>query len=88
MARGASLFFFHPSPPNNTLTPKSPPNNNTTPHHNKQPPTARNICLAHGSLDAFFRDVLGADVVCLQEVKLSRDKIAAEYALVDGYEVC
>jgi len=35
-----------------------------------QPPTARNVQLAHGSLASFFRDELKADVVCLQEVRV------------------
>ena len=34
------------------------------------PPTARNIQLAHGSLAKFFREGLGADIVCLQEVRM------------------
>lgn len=33
-----------------------------------QPPTARNIVLAHGSMAKFFKQELEADIVCLQEV--------------------
>jgi exonuclease III len=60
------------------------------PHPNlraPQPPTARNIQLAHGSLAAFFRGYLGGDVLCLQEVKLSGEKVTKELACVDGFEV-
>ncbi|GBF96576.1 exodeoxyribonuclease iii [Raphidocelis subcapitata] len=50
------------------------------------PPTVRNIELAHGSLAAFFKGHLAADVVCLQEVKLSSEKLTKELVCVDGFE--
>jgi hypothetical protein len=43
-----------------------------------KPPTARNIALAHGSLAAFFKKELAADVIALQEVRAERAPGAAD----------
>lgn len=44
------------------------------------------IVQQHGSMDVFFRTVLQADIVCLQETKLSADQLTRDMACVPGYE--
>lgn len=49
-----------------------------------QAPTVRNIDLRHKNLHEYFRNVLKADLVCLQETKVT--KLTREVACVPGYE--
>lgn len=39
-----------------------------------------------GSVRAFFDDFLRADIVCLQEMKVSEDKITRDFAMVEGFD--
>lgn len=39
-----------------------------------------------GSVRAFFDDFLRADIVCLQEMKVSEDKLTREFAMVEGFD--
>lgn len=50
-----------------------------------QGPTLKNIQLRYGSLQKFF-EFLGADIVCLQETKLSSALVTRELACIPGYE--
>jgi exonuclease III len=54
-------------------------------HAHVQTPTLKNIKLRYGSLQQFF-DALGADIVCLQETKLSSAAVTRELACIPGYE--
>lgn len=50
-----------------------------------QKPTAKNVELRYGSLQAFFEE-LGADIICFQETKLMADAIPHSLKCVPGYE--
>lgn len=50
-----------------------------------QKPTAKNIELRYGSLQAFFEE-LEADIICVQETKLMADAIPHSLKNVPGYE--
>ena len=50
-----------------------------------QKPTAKNIELRYGSLQAFFEE-LEADIICVQETKLMVDAIPQSLRNVPGYE--
>lgn len=52
---------------------------------NTQAPTLKNVKLRYGSLQQFF-DHLGADVVCLQETKLSSAAVTRDLACIPGWE--
>eukprot|EP00850_Spirogloea_muscicola_P020543 SM000219S06688 [mRNA] locus=s219:164970:167412:+ [translate_table: standard] len=59
---------------------------------NSLPTTLREVQYHHGSIDAWFRDVLQADImavlvaVVLQEVKVQEDRLEKWLACVPGYE--
>jgi exonuclease III len=50
-----------------------------------QKPTAKNIELRYGSLQAFFEE-MEADIVCFQETKLMSDSIPQSLKHVPGFE--
>jgi hypothetical protein len=50
-----------------------------------QAPTLKNIELKYKSLRNFFDD-LGADIICLQETKLTPDGIPAALSRIPGFE--